>query len=220
MPKIARSDHTVLIANIDIKWKRLSAKIAPKTDGSQLGNTDCRSRFVENFQKSREEGQGFVNAVRYASNALPFKRRRSSYLWYDNPELVNAQWQVQSCTDKYGVSSRKYADAITNLEALHASAAAKAAYDIIDQIGLHTEQCKPAAAWRAINQLTGRKFKPSNCLSAASIADRKRQLTNHYSAILNSQHNQQQQQYRLLYSQQWQLRYSILESAPFTTTEI
>ena len=70
MPKIVRSDHTVLIANIDIKWKRFSAKIAPKTDWSQLGNTDwtqlgntdwtqlgntdCRSRFADNFQKSRE----------------------------------------------------------------------------------------------------------------------------------------------------------------------
>ena len=31
MPKIVRCDHTVLIANIDIKWKRFSAKIAPKT---------------------------------------------------------------------------------------------------------------------------------------------------------------------------------------------
>ena len=56
MPKIVWSDYTVLIANIDIKWKRFSAKIAPKTDWSQLGNTDCRSRFVEKFQKSREEG--------------------------------------------------------------------------------------------------------------------------------------------------------------------
>ena len=184
------------------------------TDWSQLGNADCRSRFVENFQKSREEGQDFVNAVRYASNALPVKRRRSSYLWYDKPEIDNARRQVQSCTDKYGVSSRQYADAITNLEALHASAAAKAASEIIDEIGLHTERCKPAAAWRAINRL-----KQFNCLSAASIADLKRQLTNHYSAILNSQHNQQQQ-YRLLYSQQWQQRNSNQESAPFTTTEI
>ena len=63
-------------------------------------------------------------------------------------------------------------------------------------------------------------FRPFNCLSAASIADRKRQLTNHYSAILNSQHNQQQQQYRLLYSQQWQQRNSNQESAPITTSEI
>ena len=220
MPKIVRSDHTVLIANIDIKWKRFSAKIAPKTDWNQLGNTDCRSRFVDNFQKSREEGQDFVNAIRYASNALPVKRRQSSHLWYDNPELDNARRQVQSCTDKYGVSSRQYADAITNMETLHASAAAKAAYEIIDEIGLHTEQCKPAAACRAINRLTGRKFKPFNCLSAASIADRKRQLTNHYSAILNSQHNEQLQHYCLPYSQQWQQRNSIQESAPFTTTEI
>ena len=144
------------------------------TDWSQLGNSDCRSRFVDNFQKSREEGQDFVNAIHYASNALPVKRRQSSHLWYDNPELDNARRQVQSCTDKYGVSSRQYADAISNMEALHASAAAKAAYEIIDEIGLHTEQCKPAAAWRAINRLTGRKFKPFNCLSAASIADRKR----------------------------------------------
>ena len=122
---------------------------------------------------------------------------------------------------KYGVSSRHYADAITNLEALHASAAAVAASEIIDEIGLHTEQYKPAAAWRAINRLTGRKFKPFHCLSAASIADRKRQLTSHYSAIHNSQHNQQQQQqYRPLCSQQWQQRNSIQESAPFTTTEI
>ena len=220
MPKIVRSDHTVLIANIDIKWKRFSAKIASKTDWSQLSNTDCRSRFVENFKKSREEGQDFVNAVRHASNALHVKWRQSSYLWYDNLELDNSRRQVQSCTDKYGVSSRQYADAITNLEALHASAAAKAAYEIIDEIGLHTEQCKPAAVKRAINRLTGRKFKPFSCLSAASIADRKRQLTNHYSAILNSQHNQQQQQYRLPYSQQWQQRNSNQESAPFTTTEI
>ena len=77
-----------------------------------------------------------------------------------------------------------------------------------------------AAAWRAINRLTGRKFKPFNCLSAASIADRKRRLTNHYSPILNSQHNQQQQQYRLPCSQQWQQRNGNLEFAPFTTTEI
>ena len=220
MPKIVRSDQTVLIANTDIKWKRFSSKIAPKTDWSQLGNTDCRSRFVENLQNSREEGQDFVNAVRYASNALPFRRRRSSYLRYDNPELVNARRQVQSCTNKYGVSRRQYADAITNLEALHASAAAKAASEIIDEIGLHIEQCKPAAAWRAINRLTGRKFMPFNCLSAASISDRKRQLTIHYSAILYSRRNQQQQQYRLLYSHQWQQRNSNQESAPFTTTEI
>ena len=155
--------------------------------------------------------------MRYASNTLPVKRRQTSHLWYDNPELDNARRQVQSCTDKYGVSSRQYADAISNMEALHASAAAKAASEIID---LHTEQCKPATAWRSINRLTGRKFKPFNCLSAASIADRKRQLTNHYSAILNSQHNEQLQHYRLPYSQQWQQRNSIQESAPFTTTEI
>ena len=220
MPKIVRSDHTVLIANIDIKWKRFSAKIAPKTDWSQLGNSDCRSRFIDNFRKSREEGQDFVNAIRYASNALPVKRRQSLHLWHDNPELDNARRQVQSCTDKYGVSSRQYANAISNMEALHDSAAAKAASEIIDEIGLLTEQCKPAAAWRAINRLTGRKFKPFKCLSAASIDDRKRQLTNHYSAILSSQHNEQLQHSRLLCSQQWQQQNSIQESAPFTTTEI
>ena len=132
LPKIVRSDHTVLIANIDIKWKRFSAKIAPKTDWSQLGNTDCGSRFVENFQRSREEGQDIVNAVRYASNALPFKRRQSSYLWYDSTEHDNARRQVQSCTGKHGVSSQQYSDATTNLEALHASAAAQAASEILD----------------------------------------------------------------------------------------
>ena len=163
---------------------------------------------------------GFCNVVHYASNALPVKKRRPSYLLYDNLEFDYAQRQVHSSTDKNGVSSRQYADAITNLEALHASVAAKAASEIIDEIGLHIEQCKPAAACRAINWLTSRKFKPFNCLSAASISDHKRQPTNHYSAILNSQHNQQQQQYRLLYSQQWQQRNSIQESAPFTTTEI
>ena len=140
--------------------------------------------------------------MRYASNALPVKKKQSSHLWYDKPELDNARRQVQSCTDKYGVSSWHYTDAITNMEALHASAAAKATCEIIDEIGLHTEQCKSAAAWRAINRLTGRKFKPFNCLSAASIADRKRQLTNHYSAILNCQHNEKLQHYRLPYSQQ------------------
>ena len=120
----------------------------------------------------------------------------------------------------YGDSSRQFTDAITKLEALHSSASAKAASEIIDEIGLHTEQCKSAAVWRAINRLTGRKFKPFNCLSSASVADRKRKLKNHYSAILNSQYNQQQQQYRLLYSQHWQQRNSNQESAPFTTTEI
>ena len=43
---------------------------------------------------------------------------------------------------------------------------------------------------------------------------------NHYSAILNSQLNQQHQQYRLLYSQQWQQQNSNQQPAPFTTTEI
>ena len=101
-----------------------------------------------------------------------------------------ARWQVQCCTDKYGFSSRQYAEVITNLEALHISGAKKAASKIMAEIGLHREQCTSAVARRAIyRRLTGGKF---NCLSAASIADRKRQLTNHYSAILNSQHNQQQ----------------------------
>ena len=109
---------------------------------------------------------------------------------------------------------------LLKLESLHASTVAKAASGVIDETGLHTEQCKPAAARRAMNRLTGRKFKPSNCVCAASIADRKRQLTNHYSVILNNQHNQPQQQYHLLCSQQWQQRSSIQESAPFTTTKI
>ena len=77
-----------------------------------------------------------------------------------------------------------------------------------------------SVAWRAINRLTSRKLKPFSCLSAASTADRKRQPTNHYSAILNSQLNQQQQKYRLLCFQQWQQRNSNQESAPFTTNDI
>ena len=189
MPKIVLSEHTVLIANIDIKLKRFSSKTAPKTDWSQLGNTDCRSRIVENFQKLRFEGQNVLSAVGYASNALPSTKRRSSYLWYDNPELDYARRQVRSCTDKYGVSCRRYADAITNLESLHATAAAWTATKIKDGIGLHSEQCKPAAAIRAINQLTGKKFKPFNCLSAASIVQRKWRPTTHYSANRNSQLN-------------------------------
>ena len=74
----------------------------------------------------------------------------------------------------YGISSRQHADTTANLEELHASGATKAASDIIDEIGLHTEQCKLAAAWRAINRLTCRNCKPFNCLSASSIADRQR----------------------------------------------
>ena len=74
MPKSVRSDHTVLIANIDIKSKRFSARIAPKTDWSQLGNTDCRSRYAENVQKSHDETLDFENSVPYASNALPVNK--------------------------------------------------------------------------------------------------------------------------------------------------
>ena len=179
MPKIVWSDHTVLIANIDIKWKRFSAKIAPMTDWSQLGNADCRSQFVANFQKSCDEGQALVNAVRYDSIALPVMKRR--HLISGMITILNyARRQVQSSTDNYGDSSRQYADAITNQDALHASAATKAASEIIDEIGLHMVQCKPADAWRAINRLTCRKCRPFICLSAASIADRKLHLTNHY----------------------------------------
>ena len=70
-----------------------------------------------------------------------------------------------------------------------------------------------------LRPLAGFSACPPACI-AASIAYRKRQLTNHYSAILNSQHNQRQQQYRLLCSQQWQQRNGNQESAPFTATEI
>ena len=71
---------------------------------------------------------------------------------------------IHCCTDKYGVSCQQHTDAITNLHALHASATAKVDSEIIDKIGLHTEQCKPAAAWRVINRLTGRKFMPLTAL--------------------------------------------------------
>ena len=113
MSKIVRSDHTVIIASIDVKLKRSTAKIVPKIELSQLGNTEHRSRFVESFQKSHDEGQDFVNAVRYASNAPHVMKGRSSCLWYDNLELESARMQVQSCNDKYGVSSWLYANAIT-----------------------------------------------------------------------------------------------------------
>ena len=59
MPKIVRSDHTVLIANIEIKWKRFSAKIASKTDWSQLGlsklivDNDSSRTFRNNAKKGR-----------------------------------------------------------------------------------------------------------------------------------------------------------------------
>ena len=128
--------------------------------------------------------------------------------------------QVHGCSDKYGDSSRQHTDAITNIEAMHASTAAKAASEIMDEIWLLTEQCNPTATWRAISRLTGRKSRPVTCLCAASIAGRKRQLTNHYSANLKRQHNQQQQQYRLHYSQQWHQRNSNQEFVPFTTTDI
>ena len=149
-----------------------SAKIAPEADWSDVDNTVCRSLFVENFQKSHDEGQYILCAVRYASNALPVRKWRSSYLWIYKPELDYARMQVQGCTDKFVDSSRQHTDAITNMEALHASAAAKAASGIIDEIGLHKEQCIPAATWRAINSVTGRKCKPVICLGAASIDDR------------------------------------------------
>ena len=67
--------------------------------------------------------------------------------------------------------------------------------------------------------------KPTDCQEIQAIYLPKcckywRQLANHYSAILNSQHNQRQQQYRLLCHQQSQQRNSNQEFAPFTTTEI
>ena len=57
MPIIVRSDYTVLIANIDIKWKRFSAKITPKTDWSQLCNTDCRSHSSRTFRNHVKKGR-------------------------------------------------------------------------------------------------------------------------------------------------------------------
>ena len=220
MPKIVRSDHTVLIANIDIKWKRFSAKIASKTDWSHLATLTVDHDSSRTFRNHVKKGR-ILSMLYVMPRTLYHSRGGGHHIsGMTSLKIDNARRQLQSCTDKYGVSSRQYADAISNLEALHASAAAKAASEIIDEIGLHTEQCKPAATWRAINRPTGRKFKPFSCLSAASIADRKRLLTNHYSAILNSQCNQRQQQYCLLYCQQWQQRNSNQESAPFTTTEI
>ena len=95
-------------------------------------DTDCRSRIVENFQKSRDEAMILFNAVRYAFNALAVKKGRISYLWYDKPEHDYAQRYVQSYTEKYWVSSRQYTDAIANQEAMHSSAVAKAASEFVD----------------------------------------------------------------------------------------
>ena len=103
---------------------------------------------------------------------------------------------------------------------MHTSSAAMAADVIIDEIGLNTKQSKQAAARRKIIWKTGRKLKPFNCQCASSIAECKRQLTDHYSAIHNRQRNQQQQQYRLHHTQRWQQRNKNQESAPYTTNEI
>ena len=88
----------------------------------------------------------YRHTVRHASCALQVMKRWSSYLRYDSAELDYVRRQVQIRTDKSRVSSQQYADTIANLEALQTSASAKAASEIIDEICLHTEQCKSVAA--------------------------------------------------------------------------
>ena len=63
----------------------------------------------------------------------------------------------------YGVSFLQYIDAITNLLALYVSASTKTATKIIDEICLHSKQCKKSAAMKAKTRLTSMKFHSFIC---------------------------------------------------------
>ena len=48
----------------------------------------------------------------------------------------------------------------------------------------HTQECRSAEAWKAINLFCGRKFRFTNCVNVESIDDMKLRLKDHYAAVL------------------------------------
>ncbi|KAL8624491.1 hypothetical protein ACOMHN_053034 [Nucella lapillus] len=101
--------------------------------------------------------------------------------------LVDARRRLQSATARHGVNSTEERTARCEFEFVHSTKAGEFADQPVDEICRNTFECHPSAAWKALNKLCRRKLPALNCLSADSVEDRKGQLQQHYSRILNAE---------------------------------
>ena len=188
--KCVPSDHALVCCRLELRWKRFGRSTA-KPHWGALADPLHRAAFMDYL---RSTGLGadssyeeFVSATAAsASGSLPKRpMRQSKARWASEPAICEARKHVQAATAKHGNNSDEAKAAIQELELVHRRTAERATQEAVGEIQAATDNCRPAAAWRAINRLTGRRATPTTTVAAESLEQRKKNLAAHFERVLN-----------------------------------
>ena len=189
--KCVPSDHALVCCRLNLRWKRFRRPTA-KPHWGALADLQPKTAFVECLlnaglcaDSSYEE---FVSAAAVAaSSCLPKNLpRQSTARWASDHAICEARKRVQAASAKHGNDSEEAKAAVRELEFTHRSVAERAIQEAVAEIQAATDNCRPAAAWRAINGLTGRRAAPTMTIAAESLEQRKRNLAAHFERVLNA----------------------------------
>lgn len=103
-----------------------------------------------------------------------------------DPAITEARRIAQSAASRHRLESVQAVFAREQLQVTYAQRAESHIEAAVTEIQLATDNCRHSVAWRAINQLTGRRSRPNEVVSASSIQHRKHLLAAHYSKVLNA----------------------------------
>ena len=199
------SDHRIVSSKICLSL-RVSKRPAPKPmkkidwknvvadkDLSSLYSITVKNRFDALSSSDDDINQTYNTIVKsveeVALEILPQKPKRKSTPMNAHQLVKDARKLVQQITSEKDKSTNKeHADklrtALSNLDSAYASAQAEYIQGKISEIShLHITK-KHAAAWSAINELTGRKSRPSITIKGGSSSKRKENWLSHFRDLL------------------------------------
>jgi hypothetical protein len=158
---------------------------------SALSDRETRETFLDRLRAANldlgESAESFTTAIAAAATVLPQRRPdKPKALWQNDRAIAQARRNAQSVSALHGPDSSNAKVATDNLQTVYARQTEIYVEEEVKKIQLSTDNCRHNAAWNAINNLTGRRARPNNVISANSIEHRKSLLVAHYSRILNA----------------------------------
>uniref|UniRef100_A0A1I8JMH7 Reverse transcriptase domain-containing protein n=1 Tax=Macrostomum lignano TaxID=282301 RepID=A0A1I8JMH7_9PLAT len=189
-PDCVQSDHRLVACDFDLHWQKLRPAPPPPL-WADLRNPDTRQVFLRKLHAATpapaESFESFHHAVEDAAVLLP--RRQSNHLkalWDRDLIISKARRHVQSTAALHGHDSDQASAARDELQRIYAQRTEAFIEEAVSEIQLATDNCRHSAAWRAINQLTGRKPRPNTIVGADSTEHRKALLATHYRELLTA----------------------------------
>jgi len=189
-PHSVRSDHTLLTCTLSLRFWRPTkhAKTERPLSWSALQSPDIRQRFINETLKKydhRTEYPAFVESVKHAATRVLPKRRHTqkTCLWDSDPEVEKARKQLALAHRANLVTSYKQLE--SDLQVTYSRRREEIIQKLAIEVSQHHEAGRSQAVWKAIDEITGRKKRPSSIVSAESMEARKVKTADYFHGLLN-----------------------------------